>query len=146
MAVRDSLRQGTQSGGLVAKCLKDARLDNVEHYEHGWTFRFDNGALLNFQSLWRLFSDKLILVTSEDDGQQFGLPQPVNAVDELMKRVGGKRVTQVDINGATSDLTVCFAGGHLLQVVTTSSGYEAWDVHLGKTIVVGRNGDAVEWS
>jgi hypothetical protein len=96
-----------------------------------------------FQSLWRLVSEAAIQVTSEDDGQQFGLKTPINAAEELMAKVGENSVSDVSIDDATSDITFHFGQSLRLEVISTSSGYEAWSLHVKDAAIIGRNGDRV---
>jgi len=99
-----------------------------------------------FQSLWRLVSEAAIEVTSEDDGQQFGLKTPINAAEQLKAKIGERRITDVRIDDATSDLTFHFGQSLRLEVISTSSGYEAWSLHAKEVQIIGRNGDTVVFS
>jgi hypothetical protein len=122
------------------------RLESVKKLNYDWDLRFDAGSSIMFQSVWRLVSDTAIEVTSEDEGQQFGLKTPVDAVAQLKAKIGDKCVSDVRIDGVTSDLTLHF-GQHLrLEVVSTSSGYEAWSLHAKEVQIIGRNGDTVVFS
>lgn len=67
-----------------------------------------------------------IRVTSEDDGQHFGLPSPVDATSELNRRLAGAAVEAVELRAGLLDLELRFSTGHLLQLIPDSSGYEAW--------------------
>lgn len=132
-----------ESAESLAKQLIGARLESAERSEHDWEFRFGAGSSLMFQSLWRLVSVTGIEVTSEDDGQQFGLKTPVSAVGELKAKVGEFRITDVVIDSATSDLTFHFEHNLRLEVISTSSGYEAWSLHVNAAQIIGRNGETV---
>ncbi len=99
-----------------------------------------------FQSLWRLVSEAHIEVTSEDDGQQFGLKTPVNAAELLRATIGEKRITDVRIDDATSDLTFYFGQSLRFEVISSSAGYEAWSLHVKEVQIIGRNGDRVVFS
>jgi hypothetical protein len=99
-----------------------------------------------FQSLWRLVSDAAIEVTSEDDGQLFGLKTPIVAAEQLKSKIGEKSVSDVRIDSATSDLTFHFGQSLRLEVISTSSGYEAWSLHAKEVHIIGRNGDTVTFS
>ena len=74
---------------------------------------------------WRLIKDGRIVVTSDDHGQQFGLPQPVDAAEELSSIVG-RTVDEAAISSTTGDLTIIFSGRAQLQLLQMSSGYESW--------------------
>ena len=129
-----------------AKTMIGERLESVKRLDYDWDLRFDAGSSLMFQSVWRLVSDAAIELTSEDDGQTFGLKDPIDAASQLKSKVGDKCVSDVRIDGVTSDLTLFF-GQHLrLEVVSTSSGYEAWSLHTKRVQIIGRNGDTVVFS
>ncbi len=99
-----------------------------------------------FQSLWRLVSETAIEVTSEDDGQQFGLKTPVNAAKLLKAKLGEQGVTDIRIDNATSDLIFYFGQSLRLEVISTSAGYEACSLHVKGVQIIGRNGDRVSFS
>jgi hypothetical protein len=99
-----------------------------------------------FQSLWRLVSEEAIEITSEDDGQQFGRETPVRAAEELKAKIGERRISDVCIDDATSDLTFHFGQGLRLEIISTSSGYEAWSLEAKEVQIIGRNGDTVVFS
>jgi hypothetical protein len=122
------------------------RLKSAKRLDYNWDFRFDAGSSLMLESLWRLVSDVAIEVTSEDDNQQFGLKTPIDAAALLRAKIGDKRVSDVRIDGVTSDLTLYFGEDLRLEVVSTSSGYEAWSLHVNKVQIIGRNGDTVVFS
>jgi hypothetical protein len=128
---------------LAKKGLIGAQLESVERLNFVWDFRFGAGSSLMVESLWRLVSDAGIEVTSEDDGQQFGLKTPLSAANELRAKVGKSRVTDVRIDHATSDLEIHFGQVLRLEVISTSSGYEAWSLHAKQVHIIGRNGDTV---
>ena len=125
------------------KKLIGARLESFKRLDYDWDMRFEGGSSLMFQSLWRLVSEASIEVTSEDDGQQFGLPAPVNAAEKLKAKIGGERISDVCVDDATSDLTFHFGSSLRLEVISTSSGYEAWSLHVKEVQIIGRNGDRV---
>lgn len=79
-------------------------------------------------------------MTSEDDGQKFGLEIPIDAVAKLREYLDQQRVTSVDVNPASSDLHVHFDNRVVLEVVNLSSGYECWTLnHTDSFIWIGRN-------
>lgn len=85
-------------------------------------------ATIVVECLWRLLESGRIRFTSEDDGQQFGLPVPVDAAAEVNERLARATVVGVDLREGLLDLELRFSTGHALQIVPDSSGYEAWKV------------------
>lgn len=78
---------------------------------------------------WRLLGAKSIVVTSEDDGHQFGLPAQVDAEAEGSEALSASRISAVSLDGRTGDLAIGFDNGFSLQVLTWSSGYETWQLY-----------------
>lgn len=96
--------------------------------ECDWVFAFDRGITIVVACLWRMTENNRLRLTSEDDGHQFGLPAPVDAMAILNRRFSGLKIERVEVQKGTLDLSVHFSGGLTLQLVPTSSGYEAWHV------------------
>jgi hypothetical protein len=119
--------------------LVGAELVSIERRDHSWFFRFGSGITIATEDLWRLMSGGRIVVTSEDHGHQFGLPQPVDATSRVLSFVRGRKVTAAAIAPPAGDLTVHFGEGTLLQLVQTSSGYESWRLSVpgSETICLG---------
>ena len=106
--------------------LAQHHLKSVQRREHEWVFTFDGEASLVVSCLWRLIEKGRIRFTSEDDGQQFGLPAPVDAAAELNGRIANATVEAVVLREHTLDLELRFGTRHVVQVIPDSSGYEAW--------------------
>jgi hypothetical protein len=97
--------------------------------EHDWLFAFDGHANLVVECLWRLVSSDRIVLTSLDDGQQFGLPAPIDATEAINSRLENAVIESITIRQGTLDLKLTFDTGHILEVIPDSSGYEAWNLH-----------------
>jgi hypothetical protein len=90
---------------------------------------------------WRLLSQVDILLTSEDDGQQYGLPKPVDALARIRELLENRVVSKVEVNQASADFSISFDNETILQIINLSSGYEAWTLTSeGDHMMVGRNG------
>jgi hypothetical protein len=74
---------------------------------------------------WRLIADGTAHLSSFDHAQRYGLPAPIDAIDELAGMLPGKLVTHARIDGRTGDLSFAFSGNVELQVFNFT-GYEAW--------------------
>jgi hypothetical protein len=97
-------------------------LISVERLDYSWFVTFGGGATVATEALWRLLAEGRIVVTSEDHGHQFGLPEPVDAAAVLLARARDGRTTGATIALATGDLTIDFGDGMQLQFLQTSSG------------------------
>lgn len=107
--------------------------------EFDWLLEFDKSAYLVIGCLWRLVEAGRIRVTSQDEGQQFGLPAPVDTAAEVNRRIAAALVEAVSLREGTLDLELRFKSGHILQIIPNSSGYEAWTLSngSGQLIAVG---------
>jgi hypothetical protein len=95
--------------------------------QHVWQFAFSSSAMITVGCLWRIVSPR-ILLTNEDHQQKFGLPAPLDAVACASELLVGRSATEFNLRGDTLDLLFTFSGGTRLEVLATSSGYEAWQM------------------
>ncbi|MEM7780841.1 MAG: hypothetical protein AAF697_10655 [Pseudomonadota bacterium] len=96
--------------------------------EGNWSFDIGERFVVR-TDIWRLVGAKRIIVTSEDDGHQFGLPAPLDAEAEANKALSDYKVSDVDLDIGTGDLAIHVGDALKLQVWTTSSGYESWQLY-----------------
>lgn len=111
--------------------LAERRFRRCERREHARTFSFDGRAYLTVECLWRLLKDGRIALTNEDDGQRFGRNEPIDAVAEINRCLATAAVDSVTLREGTLDLQLQFSGGYVLEVLPSSSGYEAWNAGDG---------------
>lgn len=105
--------------------------------------KLSGGYRIQIEALWRLLEGGTLVLTSQDDGQLYGRKHPVDAISDLSQRLVGRSVESVGVTPGTADLAVGF-GHNLLQVVSNSSGYEAWQVEgPQRTVAVGQGGGNV---
>lgn len=81
--------------------LKGCRFQQLHRRENDWVLSFEGNAHLVITCLWRLLEQGKIRRTSEDDGQQFGLPAPVDAADDVNRLLFGAKVDSVRLNDGT---------------------------------------------
>lgn len=117
---------------LDAYCqpLLGLRLLSVSKLDYTWIFRFADGSLVLTESSWRLVADKAVRTSSEDHGQQFGLPAPVDAAKRVSSKIGRGQIVAASISAISGDLVIEFKGGVVLQFLQMSAGYEAWTLVL----------------
>ncbi|MGH7222711.1 MAG: DUF6188 family protein, partial [Gemmataceae bacterium] len=116
------------------------RLDKVVKQDYSWTFVFSDDLKLQVECLWRLIVSGRIQITSEDHGHQFGLPAPVDCVEELRRQVVGATVAEAKVRAGTIDVSLDFDTGGTLEVISTSAGYEAWQLNGPNVLIVGHPG------
>ena len=119
-------------------------VESVERWEAlPCVVNLSGGYRIQIEALWRLLEGNTLVLTSQDNGQLFGRKHPVDAISDLSQRLIGRSVESVGVTAGTADLTVGF-GRNLLQVVSNSSGYEAWQVEGPEgTVAVGQGGGNV---
>ena len=101
---------------------------------------FDKDASMVVECLWRFVENGRIRVTSRDDGQQFGLPKPVDAAAKINTRLIGSIVDSVILRKGILDVEFQFNTGHVLQIIPESTGYEAWNLTCGSKQVIAVGG------
>jgi hypothetical protein len=105
--------------------------------------RLSGGYRVQVESLWRLLSAGTLTLTSKDEAQLFGRTEPVRAMQELSAKLVGQTLHSAQVVQGTADLELHF-GQETLQVVSDSSGYEAWQIEgPAGTVAVGQGGGNV---
>jgi hypothetical protein len=100
--------------------------DVVRFATESWRFEFEGQTTLDVRCPWRIVKKGRIALGNSDDGQQFGLPSPVDAKREALALLGD-RVVRVTIRENTADLIVELADATYLEAFNSSSGYEGWE-------------------
>lgn len=90
-----------------------------------WELTFASGGVITVECPWRLLREGTIVVSSVDHGKRYGLPAPIDAASDLLRHVDGSRVSEVAVIDGTADLHISF-GSSQLQILSFSTGYEAW--------------------
>jgi hypothetical protein len=111
--------------------LTQHRFVAITRREYDWLFELDGQVSIVVGCLWRLLHDGHVCLTSLDDGHQFGLPAPIDSVNQLNPRLTNTVVSDVELRDGTLDLRITFDDRHVLEIIPDSSGYEAWSTHRG---------------
>jgi len=104
-----------------------------------WIVTFHSGAVLSIEAMWRLIEDGRICSTSLDHGHLFGRPKPFDGIAAL-KEMGQYSVEKVEVDEPTGDLFITLVSLFELQILSTSAGYEPWQLThptLGMWVVSG---------
>lgn len=120
---------------LTFEALVVGRSCRVERRESDWALDLGNDTGIAVGCHWRLISAVGIALTDEDDGQQFGLPKPVDAETQANALLAGATVSVATVDRLTADLRLRFSNGLRLDLLNNSSGYEGWQgnfAHGGK--------------
>ncbi len=127
------------------------RTCRVHRRDNDWVFAFGDvagdGCVLTTDTLWRVVEAGRLVLTSEDDGQQFGLPAPVDAEERCAALLVGRLARSVSVDPWTADVTIQFDREARLDIISSSAGYENWQAyfrHAGQDMtLVGAGGGAV---
>ena len=102
-----------------------------------WIFSFADKIYASSSGFWRLLEMNKIIFVSLDNGQQFGLPKPVDLAEELNKILSGKRLTKIDVIKDTFDLSLTLTEELKLEIYIASSGYETYDFSINAKRYIG---------
>lgn len=110
-----------------------------------WTFYFAQKIHANSTGFWRLLQNNKLLFVSLDHEQQFGLPKPINLVEELNRLLLGQRLQRIEVIKDTCDLKLILTNGFTIEIYISSSGYETYDFSIGgkRHIGLGSGGVAI---
>ena len=103
----------------------------VTRREADWSFNFGERLNIAASVPWRVVTADGIAHGVEDDGQWFGLPEPVDGEARTNDLLKGQKVVGVELDGQTADLRIAFDSGARLDFFNNSSGYEGWQATVG---------------
>ena len=107
-----------------------------------WYFVFGDRTAFNVSSFWRLLKEKQIALVSLDNGHQFGLPKPVDLIEELDNRLAGQSLLEIKIKADTADLLLTLTNNIQIEIYISSTGYESYNfTHNDKTYIGLGSGD-----
>jgi hypothetical protein len=102
-----------------------------------WYFVFEDNIAFSTQTIWRLLKNKNIQWVSLDNGQQFGLPAPVNLVEKLTSELTDKRLVEIKVKQDTADLLLSLSDNLEIEIFISSSGYESYNFSVDKKNYIG---------
>ena len=113
-----------------------------------WRFFFDKSEHIGVECMWRIIRGERIVRTSEDHGQQFGLPAPVHSAQEATALLSQATIVVAKVREATADILIEFSGGLRLEIISDSSGYESWQLYApaGVCFVAQGGGQICTWT
>jgi Family of unknown function (DUF6188) len=109
---------------MIGKAMSDIRLMQPA----SWSFGFVGGGSIRVDTFWRVVADGRVQATSDDHGQQFGLPQPIDSGHRAARTLSNATVRRASIINDTGDVVLDFENGARLEILTTSTGYEGWSL------------------
>jgi hypothetical protein len=102
-----------------------------------WYFVFTGNICFNVESIWRLLENKKIKRVSLDNGQQFGLPKPIDLASEINTYLFGKKILEIKVKQDTADLVLTLTDNMQIEILITSSGYESYNFTIDNKNYIG---------
>jgi len=102
-----------------------------------WLFSFADKIYATSSGFWRLLENNKIIFVSFDNGQQFGLPEPIDLVEELNKMLTGKCLIKIEVVKGTFDLILTLTDEFKFEIYIASSGYETYDFAINDKRYIG---------
>ena len=94
-----------------------------------WRANFGDRFTMAFRVPWRIVANGRIAFGDEDDGQQFGLPAPLDGEARASSVLGELIVQTLHVDEETGDLRIEFDCNTRIDVFNQSCGYEGWDAY-----------------
>lgn len=79
---------------------------------------------------WRILQQARTTLSSDDHGQQYGLPAPINAAAEATKLLSAVDIDAAQLRAGTNDILIDFSDDVRLEIIPISSGYEGWQMMI----------------
>jgi hypothetical protein len=119
--------------------ISDSLFEKVTFDKDGenWIFSFAENVYASSSGFWRLLENNKILFVSLDNDQQFGLPKPIDLVEELNKILSGQRLKKIDVAKDKYDLTLTLTHDLTIEIYISSSGYETYDFSIDGESYIG---------
>lgn len=76
---------------------------------------------------WRFICDGKAELSSFDHQQKYGLPSPIDAIDQLRSALNNSSLESITLDRETGDLSLLFPENKKLQVFNFSA-YEIWTI------------------
>jgi hypothetical protein len=112
-----------------------------------WYFMVGNNASIGVECLWRIVEKDRIILTNEDHGQQFGLPEPIDAAAKGSELLFKRKILAVKLRDFTAEIVFQLESNSQLEIIPTSSGYESWRINtpFGISYFAQGGGQICEW-
>lgn len=129
---------------MLSQILTGKTVLSVEILDHGFcSVALSEGFHLSFESLGRFIGTDGTFITTQDHGHRFGLSTPFDAAAHMKERLKGRKIERVTVRSDTNDLILWFSSGSL-EVLCTSSGFEAYQVRGPQNLIVVARGGKEE--
>jgi len=94
-----------------------------------WWFPLGAVACLTTMCPWQIIAEGGVALASGDEGQWYGLSEPVDAAARATELLAGREVVDASLVEASSELEIELQGGIAIRTFNDSSGHEGWDLY-----------------
>lgn len=108
-----------------------------------WYFVFTDKIAFNVSTLWRLLENRQIKLVSLDNGQEFGLSEPIDLILALTEKLNGKSLLEIKIKQETADLNLILTDNIEIEIFISSSGYESYNFSVDRKNYIGMGGGEI---
>lgn len=99
-----------------------------EGYDELEQFSFAKKGYLSVECPWRILQQGRTTLSSDDYGQQYGLPAPIDAAAEATKLLSAIDIDAAQLRVGANDILIDFSDDGRLEIIPISSGYEGWQM------------------
>jgi hypothetical protein len=111
----------------MRRSLRRASLKLLEQPAEGvWQFDFVCAGLM-IECPWRMVVDRVVMLGASDHGLQFGLPAPLDVIEQTLRARSGKPVENIEMEPETAALRILFKGETRVDAFNRSGGYGGWN-------------------
>jgi hypothetical protein len=119
---------------ITNSLFKNVIYDSDSDY---WHFEFADKINVSVSGFWRLLNKSKIVLVSLDHGHLFGLPKPVDLVEEIKKTLAAKKLIKIEVDENTADLTLILTDQYKIEIFIASSGYETYNFFIDDKQYIG---------
>ena len=108
-----------------------------------WFFVFEGSGVISAECPWRVVDHGRIRRSSDDHGQQFGLPAVIDVARDTTEFLCMIPINRCEVREGTADLVLEFENQVRLEIIPISSGYESWQVNdpFGNSLIAQGGGN-----
>jgi len=111
---------------MILNSFINEKITDISHTSPHWLFKFIKGKLL-IGCPWRILEGGKKFLASGDEGQIYGLTEPIDLKKQVMLLLSGKKITKFEIEEKTGDISIEFEQDIILQTYGFDS-YESWEI------------------
>jgi len=109
-----------------------------------WNLIFEDKIYASSTGFWRLIKANKIIIVSFDHGHQFGLPKPLDLIEEIKKQLTGKKLEEIKVIKDIGDLILTISDDIRIEIYIASTGYETFEFGIEDKRYIGLGSGNIE--